>query len=177
MSSNSKALITIVGALSKQGRSVAHSLLQCGRYRVRALTRRTDSPEARKLASKGAELVNIELDVGQSKELVDAFRDSYGAFLMTPMIVPPATHETELGKQPADAAAEAGVRHIVYSGLEDVEKITGGQKWAPHFTGKAQENPSDSDVLKGFDDRRPGAAAMFKIAVDRPDRRPPIPLT
>lgn len=138
MSSNSKPLITVVGALSKQGRSVAHSLLQSGRYRVRALTRRTDSPEAQILASKGAELVNVELEVGHTKELVHAFRDSYGAFLMTPMIVPPATHEAELGKQQADAAVEAGVQHIVYSGLEDVDKITGGEKWAPHFTDKAK---------------------------------------
>lgn len=138
MSSNSKPLITVVGALSKQGRSVAHSLLQSGRYRVRALTRRTDSPEARKLAAKGAELVNVELEVGHTKELVHALQDSYGAYLMTPMIVPPATHEAELGKQQADAAVEAGVRHIVYSGLEDVDKITGGKKWAPHFTDKAK---------------------------------------
>jgi len=34
MSQNSKPLITIVGALSKQGRSVAHALLQSGHYRV-----------------------------------------------------------------------------------------------------------------------------------------------
>jgi len=138
MSSNGKPLITVVGAMSKQGRSVAHSLLQSGRFHVRALTRRTDSPEAQKLAGKGAELVNVQLEVGHTKDLVDAFRGSYGAFLMTPMIVPPATHETELGKQQADAAVEAGVQHIVYSGLENVDNITGGKKWAPHFTDKAK---------------------------------------
>lgn len=138
MSSNGKPLITVVGALSKQGRSVAHSLLESGRYRVRVLTRRTDSPEAQKLAGKGAELVNVQLEVGHIKDLVHAFRGSYGAFLMTPMIVPPATHETELGKQQADAAVEAGVHHIVYSGLENVDKITEGKKWAPHFTDKAK---------------------------------------
>jgi hypothetical protein len=46
MSQNSKPLITIVGALSKQGRSGAHTLLQSGRYRVRAVTRRVDAPAA-----------------------------------------------------------------------------------------------------------------------------------
>jgi len=138
MSSNSKPLITVVGALSKQGRSVAHSLLQSGRYHVRVLTRRTDSPEAQKLAGQGAELVNVQLEVGHTKDLVNAFRGSQGAFLMTPMIVPPATHETELGKQQADAAVEAGVQHIIFSSLENVEKITAGKKWAPHFTDKAK---------------------------------------
>ena len=138
MSQNSKPLITIVGALSKQGRSAAHTLLQSGRYRVRALTRRVDAPEAQSLARQGAELVTVPLEVGHKIGLVDAFRGSQGVFLMTPPIAPPATHETDLGKQQADAALEAGVQHIVFSGLENVEKITGGKKWAPHFTDKAK---------------------------------------
>jgi len=45
MSSNSRPFITIVGALSKQSRSVACALLQSGRYRARALTRRVDAPQ------------------------------------------------------------------------------------------------------------------------------------
>jgi uncharacterized protein YbjT (DUF2867 family) len=138
MSQNSKPLITIVGALSKQGRSVAHTLLQSGCYRVRALTRRVDAPEAQSLARQGAELITVALEVGHKKDLVDAFRGSHGVFLMTPIIAPPATHETDLGKQQADAAVEAGVQHIIFSSLENVEKITGGKKWVPHFTDKAK---------------------------------------
>jgi hypothetical protein len=137
VSQGNKPLITIVGALSKQGRSAAQTLLQSGRYRVRALTRRVDSPEARSLARQGAELLSVPLELGHKQELVNAFRGSQGVFLMTPAIVPPATHETELGKQQADAAVEANVRHIIYSGLENVNKITGGTKFAPHFTDKA----------------------------------------
>ena len=57
---------------------------------------------------------------------------------MTPPIAPPATHETELGKLQADAAVEAGVQQIIFTGLENVEKITAGTKWAPHFTDKAR---------------------------------------
>ena len=30
------------------------------------------------------------------------------------------------------------MQHIVFSGLENVEKITSGKKWAPHFTDKAK---------------------------------------
>jgi hypothetical protein len=132
-----KPLITIVGALSKQGRSAAYTLLQSGRYRVRALTRRVDSPEAQKLARQGAELMSVPLELGHKKDFVNAFRDSHGVFLMTPAIVPPATHEVELGKQQADAAVAAGVQHIIFSSLENVDKITGGTKFAPHFTDKA----------------------------------------
>jgi uncharacterized protein YbjT (DUF2867 family) len=138
MSSNSKLLITVVGASSKQGRGVAHTLLQSGRYRVRALTRRVDTPEAQSLARQGAELATVPLELGHTKDLVNAFRGSYGVFLMTPPIAPPATHETALGKHQADAALEAGVEHIIFSGLENVDKITGGKKFAPHFTDKAR---------------------------------------
>lgn len=138
MSSNSKPLITVVGALSKQGRSVAQTLLQSGRYRVRALTRRVDAPEAQSLARQGAELVPVALALGHTKDLVNALRGSHGAFLMTPPIAPPATHETALGIEQADAALEAGVEHVIFSGLENVDKITGGQKFAPHFTDKAR---------------------------------------
>jgi len=138
MSPNNKPLVTVVGALSKQGRSVAQTLLQSGRYRVRALTRCVDAPEAQSLARLGAELVAVPLGLGHTKDLVNAFRGSQGVFLMTPPIAPPATHETELGKQEADAAVEAGVQHIIFSSLENVEQITAGEKWAPHFTDKAR---------------------------------------
>lgn len=134
---NEKPLITIVGATSKQGRSAARTLLESGRYRVRALTRRVDSPEALSLARQGAELEGVPLELGRTQNLVHAFRGSHGAFLMTPVVIPPDTHEFELGRQQADAAVEAGVRHIVFSSLEHVDRITRGTKFAPHFTDKA----------------------------------------
>ena len=56
---------------------------------------------------------------------------------MTPQINPQDDVEFALGKQLADAAVEAGVGHIVFSTLENVEKITGGKKHVPHFTSKA----------------------------------------
>ena len=58
--------------------------------------------------------------------------------MMTPNIMPPQNHEMALGQQLADAALEAGVQHIVFSSLENVEQITAGKKFAPHFTDKAK---------------------------------------
>ena len=135
-----KPLITVVGAASKQGRSVAHALLDSGRYRVRALTRRRDSQPAQVLAQKGAEVVVVPLQPGMQAELTAAMRGSAGAFLMTPPIVkvPPAELELTLGQELANAAVAAGVEHVVFSGLENVEARTGGTKWAPHFTDKAK---------------------------------------
>lgn len=136
----SKPLITVVGASSKQGRSVAHALLDSGRYRVRALTRRRDSQPAQILALKGAEVVVAPLELGMEAELTAAMSGSYGAFLMTPPIVkvPPEELELTLGMELANAAVAAGVEHVVFSGLENVEARTDGTKWAPHFTDKAK---------------------------------------
>ena len=152
MSQNSKPLITIVGALSKQGRSVANSLLDSGQFRVRALTRRIDSLEAQSLAKRGAEVKSVPLELGHRADLEKAFEGSQGAFLMTPPIPPPATHETALGIQQADAAVAAGVRHIVFSSLENVDRITGGSKFAPHFTDKAkvEEYIRTLDITSSF---------------------------
>jgi len=69
-----KPLITVVGAASKQGRSVAHALLDSGRYRVRALTRRRDSEPAQVLAQRGAEVVLVPLQPGMQDELTAAIR-------------------------------------------------------------------------------------------------------
>ncbi|GAA4198731.1 hypothetical protein GCM10022289_07940 [Pedobacter jeongneungensis] len=132
-----KPLITITGVLGKQGISVARTLLNSGRYRVRGITRRIDSPEALNLIEKGAELISIPLDLGYEKDFVEAFRGSDVVFMMTPNIAPPQTHEFDLGKQLADSAVKAGVKHLIFSSLENVDKITGGKKFAPHFTDKA----------------------------------------
>ncbi|AGB71213.1 MULTISPECIES: NmrA/HSCARG family protein [Rhizobium] len=146
MTIHDKPLIAIVGATSKQGRSVTATLLQSQRFRVRALTRSKDSPSARALRALGAEIVTVPLELGRTKELVGAFEGAAGAFLMTPPIAPPDTSEAPLGRQLADAAVEAGVGHVVFSTLENVEKITGGTKYAPHFTDKAEV----ADYIRGL---------------------------
>jgi hypothetical protein len=58
MPSNSKPFIAIVGAVSKQGRSVACKLRQSGRYRVRALTRQ--STDGKKWATHVTDIARIE---------------------------------------------------------------------------------------------------------------------
>lgn len=137
MSQERKPLISVVGATSKQGRSVATTLLKSNQYRVRALTRNRDSTAARNLADLGAEIVVAPLSLGHEKELVAAFDGADGAYLMTPQLEPQGNAEFTLGKLLADSAVEAGVGHIVFSTLENVDKITGGRKFTPHFTDKA----------------------------------------
>lgn len=136
--SKAKPLIAVYGATSKQGRSVAVALLNSGRFRVRAITRNRVSKEAKSLERLGAEIAIVPAGLGQHEELVTAFDGADGAYLMTPQIDPQNDVEFALGKQLADAAVQAGVQHIVFSTLENVEKITRGTKHVPHFTGKAR---------------------------------------
>lgn len=146
MTQYEKPLIAIVGATSKQGRSVATALLGSQRFRVRALTRNSKSQAACALKDLGAELVNVPLELGRTKELVRAFEGASGVFLMTPPIAPPDTSEAPLGRQLADAAVAAGVQHIIFSTLEHVDGISAGAKYAPHFTDKAMV----ADYIRGL---------------------------
>jgi uncharacterized protein YbjT (DUF2867 family) len=141
-----KPLVAVVGATSKQGRSVVATLLGSQRFRVRALTRNSNSPAARALKDLGAELVNVPLELGHTKEFERAFEGAYGVFLMTPPVAPPDTSEAPLGRQLANAAVAAGVQHVVFSTLENVDRISGGTKYAPHFTDKAEV----ADYIRGL---------------------------
>ncbi|MBX5166884.1 MULTISPECIES: NmrA/HSCARG family protein [unclassified Rhizobium] len=194
MSIDEKPTIVVGGSLSKQGRSVTESLLGSGRYRVRALTSRTDSPAALKLAEQGAELIAVPLAINHRSDFVEAFRGAQGAFLMTPVVAPPATYEFDIGRDLADAAVGAGVDHIVFSTLENVDEITGGSKFAPHFTDKArvkayiQSLPVRSsfvelaffytNLLEYYTPRKEGDTLVFPIYLPEHFRAPFVdPLT
>lgn len=137
MSTNSNPLIAVYGATSKQGRSVVSTLLESGRFRVRATTRNRASQEARNLERLGAEIVTVPAGLGHHNELVAAFAGADGVFLMTPSVDPQDGLEFALGKEWVDAAVEAGASHIVFSTLENVKAVTDGKKYVPHFTEKA----------------------------------------
>lgn len=134
---NGKPLVAVYGATSKQGRSVAVSLLESGRFRVRALTRNRTSEAALALERRGAEIATVPAGLGHHRELVTAFTGADGVYLMTPQIGPQESTEFQLGKQLADAAVEARAGHLVFSTLENIERRTGGKKYVPHFTNKA----------------------------------------
>lgn len=194
MQYDSKPLVVVAGGLSKQGRSVAQSLLASGQYRVRAMTSRTQSSEALRLVEQGAELFEVPLAIKHQQDFVRAFDGAHGAFLMTPGVVPPAAYEFDIGKELADACVEAGVGHVVFSSLENVDNITGGNKFAPHFTDKARveayirELPIRStfielaffytNLLEYYVPRRDGDTLIFPVYLPEHFRAPFVdPLT
>lgn len=135
----SSKLVTVYGATGAQGSSVAYSLLdnKSSTFNVRAISRNPNSDAAQALATAGAEVVQAN---GFDKDqMIAAFRGSWGVFVNTnsddPSFVSPADaaapndeslSETQLGRIIVDAAAEAGVKHFVYSGMASVKDTTGG---------------------------------------------------
>ena len=126
----SRRPIAVVGATGLQGGATARALLGANAP-VRALARRTDSDAARALTELGADLVAADLD--DPEGLRAAFTGVDGVFAMT---TPGHDQRTDLevrhGHAIADAAAAAGVPHVVYSSVGGAERHTG----IPHFDSK-----------------------------------------
>lgn len=120
-----KKLIAVTGATGAQGGGLVRAILADpeGGFAVRAITRNPSSDKARTLADAGAEVVSADLDDPDS--LVKAFSGAYGAFCLTNYwehFVP--QKETAQAGNLAKACKEAGVRHAIWSTLEDTrEKV------------------------------------------------------
>ncbi|MGY1621093.1 NmrA/HSCARG family protein [Geodermatophilus sp. SYSU D00965] len=121
-------VIAVVGATGQQGGATARALLAAG-ARVRALVR--DPDRARDLADRGADLVRADLQDPDS--LRTAFRGAQRVFAMTTPFGPRGVDgELADGIALADAAADAGVEHLVFSSVGGAERHTG----IPHFESK-----------------------------------------
>jgi len=127
MSSPSTILVT--GATGQQGGALARLLLAKGHH-VRALTRKADSPAARELRSRGAELALGDFDDRASLER--AMQGVDAVYLMATPFGAGIEGEIRQGKTAADVATDAGVRHLVYSSVSDADRQTG----IPHFDSK-----------------------------------------
>jgi uncharacterized protein YbjT (DUF2867 family) len=127
----SNNLIVVTGATGQQGGTVARRLLAKG-WKVRALTRELSKPAAQALASAGAEVVQADNDDRTS--LDRAMQDAYGVFSVQNFWLPNVGKEGEVrqGKQVADAARAAGVKHFVYSSVGAAHRGMGQQ----HFVSK-----------------------------------------
>jgi uncharacterized protein YbjT (DUF2867 family) len=121
-----KKIIAVLGATGAQGGGLARAILSepAGEFAVRALTRDPNTPTARELAGLGAEVVRADVDDPAS--LRTAFSGAHGAFCVT-FFWAHLSPERELAEARgiAEAARDAGVRHAIWSTLEDT------RKWVP----------------------------------------------
>src|SRR3712207_1222459 len=109
---NVERLILVCGATGNQGGAVARSLLDRG-FRVRALSRNPQKPEAQTLTEQGAEVVQGDMEDRSTMEWV--LEGGYGVFSVQNSWEAGYDREVKQGKTVADAAKAAGVEHFVYS--------------------------------------------------------------
>src|SRR3954471_14000024 len=128
---NGKKLIAVVGATGKQGGAVVRALQASGQFNVRALSR--DPSKHRELADEV-----VEADLNRPEILKAAFEGAHGVFLVTNFFQEAGVDELKQATAAVHAAKEAGVKHLIWSTLPNVEAISGGKFHVPHFTGKAK---------------------------------------
>lgn len=142
-------IIAVTGATGTQGGGLVRAILADPerQFTARAITRKPDSDKAQALAAAGAEVVAGDADDPASLER--AFAGAHGAFLVT-NFWEHFSPERELKQAAAMARATkaAGVRHAVWSTLEDTRlafpvddprlKTLQGKYKVPHFDAKGE---------------------------------------
>jgi len=144
-----KQIITVFGATGAQGGGLVRSILEDrdGPFAVRAVTRDTSSDSARNLAAAGAEVVAADVD--DAAAVGRALEGAYGAYFVT-FFWAHFSPERELAEARimAEAARAAGLRHAVWSTLEDTRRwmklddprmpTLMGRYKVPHFDAKGE---------------------------------------
>ena len=144
-----KKIITVFGATGAQGGSLAKAILNDANseFAVRAVTRNINSDKAKQLAQLGAQVMAGDVDDAASVE--KALEGAYGAYFITFFWNHfSAEKETEQAKTFANAAKKAGIKHAIWSTLEDTREFvplhdnrmpTLNNKYkVPHFDGKGE---------------------------------------
>ncbi len=152
-----KKIIAVVGATGSQGGGLVKAILADpnGGFQVRAITRDVNSDKAKALAKQGAEVVAGDVDDEES--LKRAFTGAYGAFCVTFFwnhFSP--DKEQANAKALANAAKRAGVKHVIWSTLEDTRKLVPlsdnrmptlqGKYKCPHFDAKGESDHIFTDL-------------------------------
>ncbi|KAF7182643.1 hypothetical protein CNMCM7691_002304 [Aspergillus felis] len=138
----SKVLV-VFGATGQQGGSVVETVLSdpqlSSQYHIRTLTRDPSKPAAQKLAQKGVEVLQGDLDDVATLERL--FRGANAVFAVTETVHDEQTKARDYarGKALVDAASAAGVEFYIYSTLPAIAKISNNRfKHGEHFDVKAE---------------------------------------
>ena len=144
-------IIAIFGATGAQGGGLVRAILrdpQTG-FTARAITRDVNSEKAKALAKMGAEVVSADID--NPETVKKALDGAYGAYCVT-FFWAHFSPEKEMAEAQTMAAAakSAGLKHVIWSTLEDTRKWSPlsdpriptlhGKYKVPHFDGKGESN-------------------------------------
>jgi uncharacterized protein YbjT (DUF2867 family) len=152
-----KKIIAVMGATGSQGGGLNQAILDDpnGGFQARAITRDVNSDKAKALAQKGVEVVAADLD--DEASIKRAFTGAYGAYCVTFFwnhFSP--DKEGVHAKALATAAKQAGVKHVIWSTLEDTRKLVPlsddrmptlqGKYKCPHFDSKGESDHFFTDA-------------------------------
>jgi len=146
-----KKIIAVVGATGAQGGGLVRAILADpgGGFMARAITRDVNSEKARALAKAGAEVVAADID--DEASLAKALEGAYGAYFVTFFWAhfSPDKEKAEV-RSMAAAAKAAGLKHVIWSTLEDTRQWVPladdrmptlmGEYKVPHFDAKGESN-------------------------------------
>ena len=121
--------ILITGVTGHQGGATARALHGSG-FRLRGLTRKPDSEQAKAAAREGVEIVKGDLD--DEATVRKALTGVWGVFGVQNTWEAGVEREEVQGKRLATLARNAGVEHYVYSSVGSAHRRTG----VPHFENK-----------------------------------------
>src|SRR5437762_6518543 len=146
-----KKIVAVVGSTGAQGGGLCEAILNDpnGGFACRAITREPNKDKAKALAAKGAEVVKADLDDVES--LKKAFSGAYAVYGVTNFWEHfSGEKEKQQAKNIAEAAKAAGVKHVIWSTLEDTRTLMKpddkrmpmlqGKYRVPHFDAKAEAN-------------------------------------
>jgi uncharacterized protein YbjT (DUF2867 family) len=146
-----RKVIAVVGATGAQGGGLVRAILNDPNsdFAARVLTRDVNGAKAKEFARLGADVVAADVDNPES--LKKAFEGAYGAFCVT-FFWEHFSPEKEMAeaKAMAEAAKATGLRHVIWSTLEDTRKwvplsdnrmpTLQGKYKVPHFDGKGESD-------------------------------------
>ena len=129
---------------------VPFSTIRTAALSARVLTRNVNSPKAQEFARLGAEVVAVDVDDPAS--LKKAFAGAYGAYCVTFFWEHfSVDREMAEAKAMAEAARSEGLKHVIWSTLEDTRKwvplsddrmpTLQGKYKVPHLDGKGESEP------------------------------------
>jgi len=118
--------IAVLGATGAQGGGLVRAILRdtAGEFRARAITRDPNSEKARQLSQLGADVVAANVD--DESSLRRAFEGAYGTYCVTFFWdhFSPEREQAQAAAMARAAKAE-GLRHVIWSTLEDT------RRWVP----------------------------------------------
>jgi len=154
---NTKKTIVVVGATGAQGGGLLQAILNDPdhEFNVRAITRDVSTDKAKELARLGAEVVAADVDDPES--LKKAFQGAFGAFCVTFFWNHFSPEKEQANaKAMAEAAKYAGIKHVIWSTLDDTRKLIPltddrmptlmGKYKVPHFDAKGEANHYFTDL-------------------------------